>query len=37
VDEPLAALGRALKLPAWEEPNREQIEAALPAITTGAP
>jgi len=37
VDEPLAALGKTLKLPAWEEPNREQIEAALPVITTAAP
>jgi glyoxalase family protein len=34
VDEPLAALGTALKLPAWEEPNRQRIEAALPRITT---
>jgi glyoxalase family protein len=36
VDEPLAALGTALKLPAWEEPNRQRIEAALPQITTPA-
>jgi glyoxalase family protein len=36
VDEPLEALGRTLKLPAWEEPNRDVIEAALPAITTPA-
>jgi glyoxalase family protein len=36
VDEPLAALGTALKLPAWEEPNRQRIEAALPLITTPA-
>jgi glyoxalase family protein len=33
VDEPLDALGRTLKLPAWEEPNREQIEAALPVVS----
>jgi hypothetical protein len=30
VDEPLLELGRSLKLPPWLEPNREQIEAALP-------
>ncbi|HEX3234954.1 MAG TPA: ring-cleaving dioxygenase [Gemmatimonadales bacterium] len=34
VDEPLDQLGNALKLPAWEEPNRERIEAALPRIST---
>jgi len=28
-DEAIAELGRALKLPPWEEPNREGIEAAL--------
>jgi Lactoylglutathione lyase and related lyases len=33
VDEPLAELGRSLKLPAWEEPNRASIEAGLPAVT----
>ncbi|MEP6915851.1 MAG: VOC family protein [Acidobacteriota bacterium] len=32
VDEPLDALGRALKLPPWEEPNRSAIEAGLPPI-----
>jgi glyoxalase family protein len=32
VDEPVAALGRALKLPPWEEPNRADIEAALVAV-----
>jgi glyoxalase family protein len=32
VDEPLLELGRALKLPPWLEPNREQIEAALPPL-----
>lgn len=33
VDEPLAHLGRALKLPPWEEPNRADIEAGLPKVT----
>lgn len=33
VDEPLDDLGTTLKLPAWEEPNRQRIEAALPLIT----
>jgi glyoxalase family protein len=32
VDEPAADLGTALKLPPWEEPNREAIERALPQI-----
>ena len=32
VDEPLDSLGRTLKLPPWEEPNRRGIEAALPRI-----
>nr|WP_244515713.1 VOC family protein [Actinopolyspora xinjiangensis] len=31
-DEPLLELGRALKLPPWLEPSREQIEAALPGL-----
>ncbi|GAB3289607.1 ring-cleaving dioxygenase [Parasphingorhabdus pacifica] len=31
-DEPLLELGRALKLPPWLEPDREQINAALPAL-----
>ncbi|RCW42806.1 glyoxalase family protein [Halopolyspora algeriensis] len=31
-DEPLLELGRALKLPPWLEPSREQIEAALPSL-----
>ncbi len=31
-DEPLLELGRALRLPPWLEPSREQIEAALPAL-----
>ncbi|HET6987852.1 MAG TPA: ring-cleaving dioxygenase [Kribbella sp.] len=32
VDEPLMELGRHLKLPPWLEPDREQIEATLPAL-----
>lgn len=35
-DEPLLDLGRALRLPPWLEPNRAQIERALPAVKTGA-
>jgi glyoxalase family protein len=31
-DEPLHDLGRSLKLPPWEEPNRAEIEKALPAV-----
>lgn len=31
-DEPLLELGRALKLPPWLEPSREQIAAALPPL-----
>jgi glyoxalase family protein len=34
VDEPLADLGRGLKLPPWEEPHRPRIEAALPPVRT---
>ena len=33
VDEPLAELGRALKLPPWEEPRRARIEQVLPKVT----
>jgi glyoxalase family protein len=33
VDEAPETLGQALKLPAWEEPNRARIEAALPSIS----
>jgi glyoxalase family protein len=33
VDEPLDALGRALKLPPWEEPYRASIEAGLAKVT----
>jgi glyoxalase family protein len=32
VDEPPEGLGRALKLPPWEEPHRDGIEAALPRL-----
>ena len=32
VDEPVAQLGRALKLPPWEEPRRAAIEAVLPPV-----
>ncbi len=32
VDEAVPALGEGLKLPPWEEPNREDIEAHLPEI-----
>lgn len=33
VDEPLATLGRDLKLPSWEEPHRASIEAGLDRVT----
>src|SRR5581483_9073529 len=32
VDEPLAQLGRDLKLPPWEEPHRAEIEAQLASV-----
>ena len=32
VDEPLAGLGQALKLPPWEEARRAAIEAVLPRV-----
>jgi glyoxalase family protein len=32
VDEPLTQLGRGLKLPPWEEPERSAIEAGLPEV-----
>jgi len=35
VDEPLLELGRHLKLPPWLEPDREQIERALPPLQVG--
>jgi glyoxalase family protein len=34
-DEPLDALGQALKLPRWEEPHRAEIEATLPPLVAG--
>lgn len=33
VDEPLSALGTALKLPPWEEARRAAIESLLPPVT----
>jgi len=36
-DEPLMRLGRALKLPPWLEPSRDQIEQALPALKVPGP
>jgi glyoxalase family protein len=33
VDEPVDELGRDLKLPPWEEPQRSTIEASLPDVT----
>jgi glyoxalase family protein len=35
VDEPLATLGAGLKLPAWLEPRRDEIEAALRPLEPG--
>ena len=32
VDEPVGALGQALKLPPVLEPHRKEIEAVLPAL-----
>jgi len=32
VDEPVPELGKALKLPPWEEPHRTEIEAQLPNV-----
>jgi glyoxalase family protein len=32
VDEPLLELGQHLKLPPWLEPDRDQIQASLPAL-----
>ncbi|MBI4419442.1 MAG: ring-cleaving dioxygenase [Gemmatimonadetes bacterium] len=34
IDEDAGQLGRALKLPPWEEPNRAAIEAALPKVVS---
>jgi glyoxalase family protein len=33
IDEPRAELGRALKLPPWEEPNRDEIQRTLAPVT----
>src|SRR5262249_35182627 len=33
VDEDASTLGRALKLPPWEEPSRASIEQMLPSVT----
>jgi glyoxalase family protein len=33
VDETLPELGRELKLPTWEEPNRAAIEKGLPVVS----
>ena len=33
-DEDLAHLGQSLKLPRWEEPNRREVEASLPHVST---
>jgi glyoxalase family protein len=32
IDEDMGALGSSLKLPPWEEANREEIEAVLPSV-----
>jgi glyoxalase family protein len=32
VDEPVAELGRSLKLPPWEEPHRSEIQTHLPNV-----
>jgi glyoxalase family protein len=32
IDESPEELGKALKLPVWEEVNREQLEEVLPKI-----
>ncbi len=36
-DEPLAALGTELKLPAWLEPHRHEIERVLPRLDQAVP
>ncbi|MDI3340288.1 MAG: ring-cleaving dioxygenase [Sphaerobacter sp.] len=36
IDEPVAALGTSLKLPPWYEPQRAEIERALPPLTPRA-
>jgi glyoxalase family protein len=37
IDEDLDSLGSGLKLPPWEEPNREGIEAVLPRLSAPGP
>lgn len=37
IDEALGALGRDLKLPPWEEPNRHDIESGLARVTYRLP
>ncbi|GAB3870520.1 ring-cleaving dioxygenase [Kibdelosporangium lantanae] len=37
IDEPLLELGRALKLPPWLEPKREEIEGILPKLNLPSP
>jgi glyoxalase family protein len=37
VDEAPSDLGRELKLPPWEEPNRDEIERRLPVIASPLP
>ncbi|MGH3322793.1 MAG: ring-cleaving dioxygenase [Streptosporangiaceae bacterium] len=37
IDEPLLDLGRRLKLPPWLEPQREDLERALPALNVPDP
>ena len=36
IDEPLADLGMALKLPAFLEPRRKELEAVLPSLELAA-
>jgi glyoxalase family protein len=37
IDEDLDSLGSSLKLPPWEEQNREEIEAVLPRLSAPEP
>jgi glyoxalase family protein len=36
IDEPVASLGQALKLPRFLEPRRKEIEATLPPLERAA-
>ena len=36
IDEPLADLGKALKLPSFLEPRRRELEGVLPVLEAGA-